>query len=128
MCKNGTLKDVLVINPSQNRKQVKVDACIAEEVQQLNNEGIVTLGCCCGHGEAGKIVEIKNASGTFKEYLQPPSTLLEERSVRKAKTLGYKPFPYFYKDGTHQHVWQMFLKTGCVTKDDCDQWHDGTWY
>lgn len=29
----------------------KVDACIAPLVQMLNDYGIETLGCCCGHGK-----------------------------------------------------------------------------
>jgi len=29
-----------------------VDACIAPIVQALNDAGIYTSGCCCGHSEA----------------------------------------------------------------------------
>lgn len=33
-----------------------VDACIAPIVQALNDAGILTAGCCCGHGkEPGSI-------------------------------------------------------------------------
>ena len=28
-----------------------VDRCIAPVVQALNDAGIYTSGCCCGHGE-----------------------------------------------------------------------------
>lgn len=27
-----------------------VDACIADYVQKMNDLGIETVGCCCGHG------------------------------------------------------------------------------
>lgn len=32
------------------RKSVSLDACIAEEVMDLWALGIITTGCCCGHG------------------------------------------------------------------------------
>lgn len=117
MCKHGTYKTVDIIN-KQNKKQVVVDACIADEIQELNNNGIITLGCCCGHGEAGKIVEYENAFGKWKEHGQPPMTLVSEDSVELAKELGYRPFPYYYADGDNNGVWQMYLKTGDVTEGD----------
>jgi hypothetical protein len=40
------------------------------------------------------------------------------------KELGYCPFPYYYADGEHCGVWQMFLKTGCVTEVDVEDWHN----
>ena len=38
--------------PYSGRTQIMVDACIAPIVQALNSAGIVTLGSCCGHGDA----------------------------------------------------------------------------
>ena len=43
MCKWGTDKEV-----------TKVDACIAPLVQMLNDYGIETIACCCGHGKTVK--------------------------------------------------------------------------
>ncbi|MFC0525796.1 hypothetical protein ACFFGV_19645 [Pontibacillus salicampi] len=119
----GNYKEVKVINPNQKNNIVSVDACISEEVQKLNNQGIITLGCCCGHGEAGKLEVIENQFGLFKEFKQPPSVLISIKSVELAKYFGYKPYPYFYADGTTKETWQMSLKTGCVTKEECEQWH-----
>lgn len=34
---------------TQRRKQVAVDECLADEIQVLWYQGIVTLSCCCGH-------------------------------------------------------------------------------
>lgn len=42
---------------------MKVDACIADEIQDLNVKGVVTLNCCCDHGKAGQIVEYENSQG-----------------------------------------------------------------
>lgn len=37
--------------------KISVDACIAKEIEKLNNfNGIFTLSSCCGHGEAGYII------------------------------------------------------------------------
>lgn len=30
---------------------VVVDACLAEEIEELWSKGIRTTGCCCGHGK-----------------------------------------------------------------------------
>lgn len=124
MCLYGVYKWVDIINPYQNQKRVVVDACIANEIQELNNKGIITLGSCCGHGRAGEIIEWKNGFGVWKSYQSPPQVLIHVDSVEKAKLLGYRPFPYFYADGKSNNVWQMYLKTGCLTKKDCMEWHE----
>jgi hypothetical protein len=31
------------------RTEIEVDACIAPLVQALNDAGVHTVGCCCGH-------------------------------------------------------------------------------
>jgi hypothetical protein len=123
MCNYGTLKNITVINQKQNSQDIVVDACIADEVQHLNDQGIVTLGCCCGHGKSGQIVEWENDYGKWKGHEYPPHTLIAEESVVLAKSLGYTPFPYYYADGEYNDVWQMHLKTGCITEEDCIDWH-----
>jgi hypothetical protein len=56
MCNWGTDKIIYVIRRNNNLTSdgwhpVAVDFCIADEVQQMNNRGIITTGCCCGHGK-----------------------------------------------------------------------------
>ena len=47
------------------RIEVSVDSCIASLVQMLNNRGVHTTNCCCGHGEhSGVIFYLQNG----KEY------------------------------------------------------------
>jgi hypothetical protein len=120
ICKHGTYKNVFVID---KQKEVKVDACIADEITELNKIGVVTLGSCCGHGKAGQPYVIKNGFGVWKGYHEPPSTLIRKESVELAKQLGYRPFPYYYADSKHNGVWQMYLKTGCMTEDEVEKWH-----
>lgn len=122
MCLYGTLKYVSIIN-KQNKSRVVVDACIAEEIQQLNNLGVVTLGCCCKHGLAGQIAEHENAYGLWKERRSPPECLIHEGSIGLAKELGYTPIPYIYADGLQNEVWEIYLKSGCITEDECKKWH-----
>lgn len=123
MCLYGTYKLVNVINRDQNKKRILVDACIADEIQDLNNNGIITLGCCCGHGAAGKIIEYENEFGKWRKHGEPPSVLISETSVELSKTLGYRPYPYLYDNDEYKGVWQMHLKSGCLTEDDCREWH-----
>jgi hypothetical protein len=122
MCLQGVYKWVNVINEQQNQR-VKVDACIADEIQDLNDQGIITLGCCCGHGRAGEVIEWENAFGRWKGYADPPSVLIQEESVEEARRLGYRPYPYYYADGNHNGVWRMQLKTGCLTMEEVKAWH-----
>jgi hypothetical protein len=109
----------------ENHGGIPVDACIGAEIEWLIGQGVVTLGCCCGHGRAGEINEWENAYGKWKGYHEPPQTLLAEESVELARSLGYRPFPYLYADGEQGGVWNMYLKTGCITKEDCEKWARG---
>lgn len=85
MCDSNTCKQVEVINPKQSKKIVMVDACIADEIQELNDKGVLTLGCCCGHGKAGQIQIYQNESGSWKEIISPPIALIDEQSIYLAK-------------------------------------------
>lgn len=39
------------------RIKMAVDACLAPLIQMLNDYGIHTVGCCCGHGkDQGSII------------------------------------------------------------------------
>lgn len=70
MCKWGTDKIVRLCKPRpvSGRTEIMVDACLADLVQALNDAGIETQGCCCGHGKGdgdiqladGRILVIKN--------------------------------------------------------------------
>jgi hypothetical protein len=65
MCKWGTSSIVWIATDSMpgwrkkngleqredGRWPIPVDACIAEYVQKMNDLGIATVGCCCGHGK-----------------------------------------------------------------------------
>lgn len=65
-----------------------------------------------------------NAHGKWKGYREPPHVIIKQESCGIAKRLGYRPYPYYYADGHSYRVWQMQLKTGCVTEEEVVEWHE----
>ena len=52
MCENGNTVEVQVHHVGEIRLGlVDVDKCIAPIISALNEVGIATEGCCCGHGK-----------------------------------------------------------------------------
>ena len=51
---------------------VGIDKCILKEMQYLWNQGIKTLGCCCGHKVQSGYIQVKKSS------------------IEKMKELGYE--------------------------------------
>ncbi len=45
MCTWGTSREITI------ERRVHVDACIADQIVELNRLGIHTTGCCCGHSK-----------------------------------------------------------------------------
>lgn len=73
MCKWGTTKLIRVIRRNNEYipdgwHEIGVDACIADYVQTMNNRGIITTGCCCGHGGTAPPVVLIDPSS--KELLE----------------------------------------------------------
>lgn len=65
------------------RNIVPVDACIADEIQELNDKGVKALSCCCVHGKAGEIAEWENGFGKWKSCCDPPIGLIHGDSVEE---------------------------------------------
>jgi len=68
MCEWGTDAFIYVIR--RNHPDIPdgwhlmaVDACIADYVQRMNDLGIITMGCCCGHGKTEPQVSVAWESG-----------------------------------------------------------------
>lgn len=47
MCQQGQIKKIVTVDGAV----VDVDSCIANFIQWLNDKGIRTMSCCCGHGK-----------------------------------------------------------------------------
>lgn len=122
MCLHGVYKEVVILSNLKQSKRVLVDACIADEIQWLNDNGVITLNSCCGHGNAGIPIYTNNKTEKIKEYQSPPIVLISKQSIAVAKNLEYKPFPY-HGVNDDLDTWQMFLKSGCTTVEECKEWH-----
>lgn len=80
MCDRGNHQTVRLCKPrpASKRQTIEVDYCLVPLVQKLNEYGVETTGCCCGHREAtgwitfmrdGEQLEIKLPQLKGKIYL-----------------------------------------------------------
>lgn len=74
MCKRGTETMVALCRPKLISGQfddddVPVDACMAPLVQLLNDRGVRTFGCCCGHGEEEGFISLEDDKGCVRWIL-----------------------------------------------------------
>ena len=88
----------MVIRRIEISHKIEVDECLAEEVRELNNiYGIVTLACCCGHGDEQEayIAVDDNMQGLHENIIENSTRPV---SVLKMRKLGYKVAhePYYY--------------------------------
>lgn len=67
MCKWGSERQVTI------EQEVMVDACIVDEIVELNRQGVRTEESCCGHGKVGHKM-----------------ALIRTCHVNRARELGYK--------------------------------------
>lgn len=64
-------------NCSDNYKEsIRVDACLADEIQYLWSNGVKTCGCCCGHGRELGFIEVT------------------DDCIQKMRCLGYQNYIY----------------------------------
>ena len=70
MCDWGSeaIVDLCAPMDVSGRTQIAVDQCLAPLVQALNDYGVHTVGCCCGHGKSEGSV-LYEQSGTVYELV-----------------------------------------------------------
>lgn len=75
MCDWGTDRDVRLAFPNavSGRTTVAVDACIADLIQRLNDNGVHTIGCCCGHHRGHGSILIEQEGETIELILPQPA-------------------------------------------------------
>lgn len=95
------------------RHEIEVDECLAKEIEELNNiYGIVTLACCCGHGDENEafIAVDDNMQGLYENVMENSTRTI---SVLKMRQLGYKvayePYCYAAFDhyGAEEHMKEL---------------------
>ena len=52
-------------------RHISVDPCLAQEILFLNDQGVRTIACCCGHGKS------------------PPNIIICHMDEKKAVSMGY---------------------------------------
>lgn len=80
------------------KEQVTVDACLAEEIKDLWNKGVVTCGCCCGHGRSLGWIGVDDSSIPIMESLGYEHYIYEEEFGGVERKDGFIPksYKHFY--------------------------------
>ncbi len=61
MCKHGnTVEMELPIVGNFRFGKADIDSCIAPIIKALNDAGLLTIGCCCGHGNRIGYIHFKD--------------------------------------------------------------------
>lgn len=68
-------------------KSCWVDSCIADEILYLWNQGIVTTGCCCGHGVNDGMINV----------MEKDRIKMANRGYEKLKDIPAGCWEYTYK-------------------------------
>jgi len=71
-------------NPKNDSR--RIDPCMREFIKELNDNKIVTLACCCGHGKYPQTIIVKH-QGTKQpyEYFSKQYILRKRRFYKKDK-------------------------------------------
>lgn len=78
-------------NPKNDSR--RIDTCMKKEIKELNEAGIVTLSCCCGHGKYPKTVVVKHQGTKMPwEYFSKQYILRKKKFYKKDKQ-GYYYIP-----------------------------------
>jgi len=93
MCKWGTDKEIEI-----DGEKIKVDACIAKEIEYLNKHGVKTISSCCGHNKSGG------------KFVALPSVLIWNSDRKRAVELGYIPIRRWGGEFNGPSTWKIILK------------------
>lgn len=84
MCKLGeTVEMELPIVGEIRQGKADIDKCIAPIIKALNDGGIITKGCCCGHKEVMGYIHLAN--GKYLGVFPNRRTFLKHRHERFEK-------------------------------------------
>jgi hypothetical protein len=106
LCKNSKVQEYTC--EVSTRYGFGVDRCLEAEVVGLNNEGIKTIGCCCGN----------HADSKGNAYIQ-----VIPKDISKMKELGYEQLPL---DESGNGQW--CFKPRSILKDLVQQAREGNVY
>lgn len=89
MCKWGTYKEIALCEPMpiSKRTTIKVDSCIADLIQALNDSKIATIASCCGHNKRPGRISLKDGRELFIVTSYEEAQKIEETF----NNMGYSP-------------------------------------
>lgn len=71
-------------------RHISVDRCLAQEILFLNDQGVRTINCCCGHNDP-KLTPHRHI-------------MIFHQDEDKARAMGYEVVPTKLSDGTIDHL------------------------
>jgi hypothetical protein len=94
MCEYGNVKILNHPNITNSftgkHKTPYIDSCIYDEIKYLNDKGVKTWGCCCGHG------------------IDIPHCLISDYSAGICEDLGYNAHE-FSEEHTKMGILEIYL-------------------
>jgi len=87
MCEYGSDSSVRLNGRSfAGGKAIRVDSCIAPVIQAIQDAGLRTSSCCCGHGRGASLIVWEDDAGAAAKILR---TAGYEPIVRRFKFRGW---------------------------------------
>ena len=84
MCKPGnTVEMELPVVGEIRQGTAAIDKCIAPVIRALNDGGVITRGCCCGHGKVMGYIHLAN--GKYLGVFPNRKSLLKHRHEKLEK-------------------------------------------
>lgn len=69
------------------KEKISIDACIANVIGHLWHNGIITLGCCCGHDKLDPSIILEQSSTT--EFAEKVRAIIAEVDDRYFQLLAW---------------------------------------
>ena len=70
------------------KTSISIDACIVHVIRRLWSKGVITMGCCCGHGESNPSIIFDN--GMTSDQAENIAKIISQVDDRKFKILSWK--------------------------------------
>lgn len=70
-----------------------VDGCLVGEINRLNNSGVKTIGCCCGHGKKPAYIQVAPEYGKQMEVAEYIKFELDEHGNGEWCFIPKTPLP-----------------------------------
>lgn len=83
-------------------KDVRLDSCLRRRIERLNQRGIVTLACCCGHGRYPTTIVVRH--GKVVRELRTGVVLSAKRRFYRTDEEGFYYIPQVMARREHRRT------------------------